>query len=818
MPRNPDRFRGLFTNIDAKDVPPAFNVEQVNIGNFTPGRLDVRKGLTVLNGDWGTEAVGGSFLISAFGYLSPHARWVIFESSSGVVYAVRDGRTEEVTLGSGFNVANQICCVQDMYGRLLVFNGIERGFYWKGIDSASVVELGIYDPKTVNSGTAAPPQFASAVSGSGDGPNANSDYWAGYRYVDADGFASNMSELTKSTTPDTTSTITFTYTGGSNGVKKSTQTSRVAYIEFWRTLADAPDKLYYVGRSANSTWAESGPASTFTEHFSDDELLNNSPEQILSVYKPDNFPNARRFVPPPTNKPFVVLFQDRLLFYGRTFYSEGTVATSSSSTTATFTSANVRSEMAGWRLQVIDGDNVYEGTVESVNEGAGTATLTANFAATLSGKSYILTPNPVDEAYNLVYSEVGEPESVPPTNAVRVQASSASNDFETGLIVCGTRVFLLHERHYYTMSYCCEPRLDANISPPYDRGCVNNRCAIVVGGAVYMMDQLGCHRSAGGPPEDLSTGQLRDYFDDTVNWSAQVRKNYFASYEPNQRVVRWHVQHVGDSGVYPTRAICLSTVTGGWWQEEYPTELGGACVTEVDGKPRLVYAAPDGEFLLGFDGTSDMCAQATTGTSTSATAGSTALIDSNASFNESMVGLQVFIVRGSAKGTVRTVASYVSGTRLEVDSTWGISTDSEYVIGGIPYSLKTGCFELQDMRQPATEVARRIRMEHKPTSDTSIATIRVYRNRLSTAEQIAFSSQDPTGAVNYVIGTGDIEIKLRGTRAGDSNDPGMTTIPMDQAVASHGRMSADTYLQLEVEGVQGVDPIAITALDVYGVG
>jgi hypothetical protein len=807
MPKNPERFRGLMTNVDEKDVPIGYSVEQVNLGNYRPGRLDCRKGMVNLGAVWGGGALGSTDLQSAFAYMAQHARWAIFENTGGTVYAARNGRSTDLSLITGLNAFQPVCCVQDPFQRLLVFNGIERGYLWKGADSTSAIQIGIDSPETIKGSSAAP----TLTEGTGAAVHENdADYWVGYRYVDADGFASSMSDLTKEhTAASGDSQITV------SGVTKSTD-SRVTTIEFWITTANAPDILYLAGTADNSTW-DNG-ASTFAMTKTDDDLLANPPDQILALYKADRFPNARRFTPPPTHKPFACLHQDRLWFYGRVFYNEGTVALNSGNTTATFTGSALRTEMAGWTLIVVDGDSTYTHVIASVNEGAGTATLTTNGGATVSGKSFMLTPNAVDEAYLAYYSEVGEPESVPVTNAVRVQSSPAENDYETGLMPLGTHVYLLHERHYYQMQYCCEPRLDASISPAYSRGCVNNRCWVIDDdNQAYLLDQLGVYRIAGGRPQDLSTPTLQNYFATTVDWSESSRKWYFASYEPSQRVVRFHVKHSGDSGTRPKRAICLNTLTGQWWHEAYPVELAGACIVQHSGRQRLVCASEDGVYLLMFEGYADLQTTATQGTITTAANNDTTFVDSAASFTSAMVGAPVSIIKGTGKGTTRFISANNSGTSNTVDSAWTTGTDSVYLIGAVNYRIKTGCYELAAPQGAAIEVARNLTMEHVPTSNAALATVRLYRNRRNSADVMRSTVRDASGVVKYLGNTADIEVDLRAARAATTFDPGKTMIPFDQAVAESGQVASDEYLQVEVEGYQGLEQITLTRLDGIGV-
>jgi hypothetical protein len=71
--------------------------------------------------------------------------------------------------------------------------------------------------------------------------------------------------------------------------------------------------------------------------------------------------------------------------------------------------------------------------------------------------------------------------------------------------------------------------------------------------------------------------------------------------------------------------------------------------------------------------------------------------------------------------------------------------------------------------------------------------------------------------VKYLGNTADIEVDLRAARAATTFDPGKTMIPFDQAVAESGQVASDEYLQVEVEGYQGLEQITLTRLDGIGV-
>lgn len=820
MPKNPQRFGGLLTNVDLKDVPPGMMVTQTNIGNYRPGRLDVRKGCGYLKTPWVLTPSGSADSLASFGFVAPQARWFVTEKSDGTIKAHRNTASQEIV--TGLNVFQPMCCMVDLYGSLVIVNGIERGYRWNGVASAPD-SLGVDSPIDLlgAGGPGTPLVDVSYLPGTG---NVNNDtlYYLAYRHVDRDGIPSSISEIYTYRTEVGASGTAIKWTDGTGPsgeqIKISTQ-ARVATggtMELWRSTGNAPGILYRVTSFLESAW--SGMGSVYIDNVSDQTLFDSDPDNVLPMFDPDGFPNARRFEKPPTNKPFVALHQDIALYYGRVFYTEGTLAATATSATVTGTSTAVRSEMVSWKLR-FDGETV-EYTVATVNEGAQTFTITPVYAgSTGSGKSYTLSPDAHDEAYTLRFSVKGEPESVPSVYAHRVQSSSASSDLETGIFPFGAYCYLFHETTFYQVSYGTNPALDISVSPAHYRGLVNQNCVIAAESAIWAMDQLGCYKITGGGIEDISSGMLRNYFDETIDWTASKRKWYFASYQPHARVLRWHVQFVGDGDTRPSRAVCYNVTTGEWWDEQYPMELGGAAIAQVSGKDRLICGGENDNQILMGEGYADLIAASVQGTITTAAAATTSFIDSAATFGTDVVGCPVSIISGTGKGTTRTISTRTNGTTLVVDSAWTVDTTSVYIIGAISWNLKTGGYEYltptQEGRTAAVNVNRCLKLQHIPTSNYNVITLALYQNRSATKTARSMLTNDATGFTQYKE-DGDIEILTINSRGYGSTDPGFTHVDMDNMVADSA--SADRFVQVAANGYQGPEQITLPALDMIGFG
>jgi len=588
MPKNPQRFLGLMTNIDPKDIPPGAMVTQRNIGNFRPGRLDVRKGVKLIGTQWsGVTPADTVDAISCHGFVTPHRRFVVYERDDGSVKAAYDGGVVS-NIVTGLSAGYPMSCCRDSYGGILMVNGIERGYRWDGV-AATADQIGILEPELISGTGNSLPTLAQTGTAS---KLTVGTYIAAYRYKDRNGFFSNLSGIR-----------TFEVTAADldsfdwSDIDQSTE-SRVTHIELYRSTANAPHELYLIDTITNGT------TTYTTDDYTDDDLLAMDVERLLPFREQDNITiHANRFAVPPSCKPFIAQYQDVTFYYGRVNYSVGTISASNASASVTVASGAVRTEMVGWKLRVNGQSTRY--TVTAVNEGTQVLTVSPVTTASIAASTtYVLTP-PEDQANLLYFSGRGENEAVCETNAQRVQDITDCQDLETGLFQYGPYLFALHEHHVYQIAFQRDPRYDLSITLLGYRGCLNNRCAVNANGVPYLMDERGVYRLDGSGPQDLTSMSLKNLFSDNVSLDPEKVKYYFSSYEPHEQVARFYVKYVGDTGTKPTRAICHSTETGQWWDELYPFELSGACNISVDGKLRLALTGADDAIYLYGEGYTD---------------------------------------------------------------------------------------------------------------------------------------------------------------------------------------------------------------------
>lgn len=209
-----------------------------------------------------------------------------------------------------------------------------------------------------------------------------------------------------------------------------------------------------------------------------------------------------------------------------------------------------------------------------------------------------------DNPAAIYFSEIDEPESVPDVNEIVVQQNSRGFDKLTAMIPFGSTLLLMQTQHAYSLTFARQPLLDAQVSPVAYRGCLNQRCYDLYGGACYAMDREGVYAidSSGGvkPLSDAIDDQFRGKIDFArTSWN-------FVSVDASTKTLRAFVCY-RDDGVspYPTRALCMSIESGAWWMESYPQPITACSKAKLgDGVTSCLYGAQGGLYKLN-DGSTD---------------------------------------------------------------------------------------------------------------------------------------------------------------------------------------------------------------------
>jgi hypothetical protein len=208
----------------------------------------------------------------------------------------------------------------------------------------------------------------------------------------------------------------------------------------------------------------------------------------------------------------------------------------------------------------------------------------------------------------------------------------------------------------------------------------------------------------------------------------------------------------------------------------------------------------------------------TRGTATSATF--LTLSDTTATFPEDTVGAPLSIVGGRGKGQTRRIVS-VSGTTLTIKSPWIVKPDStsEYQIGGVKWSGKTGLFEYTSEDAGGEiqyETQRRIRLHVQPTTHDVTLDVRLYPDHEDIPRSDWQNVDDNTGVV-YSTDEPDIVLDL--VREPDLPRQGKFSgyHHIDISNSRGDPRYDENWISVELAGYQDRDRIVIYSMRMDGV-
>ena len=440
-------------------------------------------------------------------------------------------------------------------------------------------------------------------------------------------------------------------------------------------------------------------------------------------------------VPPNTAK-YAAMHLGRMFMAGVEPYSEGAVAVTNGSLVVT----GIGTEWGmltfpGRFLEVVGGNKTY--TIAAVLSTT-SLQLTEAYSGTTDAFAYYMIHPGDGERRSIRYSEPNQPESFPGDNQLTLEADPGAGDI-TGILAMRSWLYPLAENRVYRFSYVNNPLLDGFNTRASKRGCVNQRCAVVVEDVAYMMDTLGFHAFAGNDDQDIGDPQVSDLFRNRpsgpyrINWTA---KRYFhAVYDPGEMTIRWFVSLSGN--YTPQHALCFNIRNKRWWPEEFAFPIASSCLGRLNGKPQ-VFLGTNGKRILASGGTNTDGVYPAAGTlrGTVTSSGVTWIADTAATFPSSNVaGNQVQIIGGKGKGQKRTIVS-ISGTTINVSEPWldRPDTNSTYQIGGIPWRWKSGWYRWADSEH---NTDRTLSVQQKPTSAAAQMYARLYQDLGTTAESWA---------------------------------------------------------------------------------
>jgi len=185
---------------------------------------------------------------------------------------------------------------------------------------------------------------------------------------------------------------------------------------------------------------------------------------------------------------------------------------------------------------------------------------------------------------SLLYSEVDEPESVPPLNELIVQNNVGRSDKIVALVPLGADLLIAQQSHLYKLAYVAQPVIDASITLVGYRGVLNPRCWATMGGVAFLADSYGMYAFDGGAEDPLSVPIDNYWRDGTIDMSKSDQFHLAADFET--KTVRFYYCKQADTA--PTRALCYCVATRAWWEETYPEAVTASSVASFDNALRTI--------------------------------------------------------------------------------------------------------------------------------------------------------------------------------------------------------------------------------------
>lgn len=212
------------------------------------------------------------------------------------------------------------------------------------------------------------------------------------------------------------------------------------------------------------------------------------------------------------------------------------------------------------------------------------------FAADSTGAS----PN------SLMFSEVDEPESVPPENELVLQENAGERDSIVTLVPLGGEMLIAQTGHLYSLRYVAQPVIDASFTLVAYRGVLNNRCASVMGGVAFLADSYGVYAFDGSQEKPLSAAVDNYWRDGIIDFSKS--RLFHLSTDYDTKTVRFHYCKSGDAE--SVRALCYCLATEAWWEEEYPAAVTASAPAVLGARRSKIFGTAAGGFVKA-TGTSD---------------------------------------------------------------------------------------------------------------------------------------------------------------------------------------------------------------------
>jgi hypothetical protein len=739
------------------------------------------------------------------------------------------------------------------YGRLLIADGFGPVLSWDGFsDTAGLA--GVPAPTT-----------APTITFAGVGPIVG-DYLAFVRYVDDQGFPSNPSPASAQVTASTSS----------GAVTGATDTSPIQLtLKNHQLLTGATIKVVNVGgqTGANGVWViDVIDANTVSlrDSFTSDvytgggtwtagalsvvytnlptpsdarvvrrQVLRNTDGQATTFYvdidtndlssttlsstRADSELSAQVAVPlldpqgadisnihgePPDYRPYIHAHQNRIFAAGEVIYAEGAVAVTYGSTTVQGIGTewqNVTSRV----LYIQDGDRPYP--VKSIDPASQTITLLDPYTGPTNPYAlYALRAAEADRR-GVEYSDSIHSEGFSPLRSFDLPPDG---DDATGLISFDSFLYILERDHLYKCTFQNDPQADGGVFLADNRGCVNERCAVLANSGVYMLDFLGVWlfgtRDAGQVSEAIQTFFKPDGPGPKINFAAS--RYFHAVHDPNTATIRWFVS-LG-SPYLPRHSLAYHYTLQRWELEEWPVPIGCSALAKLyrnaplttwgAGRPQ-VFMGTSADRVLAFnagplDGPDP--AGATLLNVVSAGARTLTLDGPPA---PDVVGGHVEVIDGPGRGQKRYVAA-VADTVVTLTAPWLLTPNQLSVVqfGGVSWRWKSGWLRLTEVE---LNTPRTVQLEFEPVQIPQRVVLQHYRDRSDTPLP-AYADRSADG-LTVRAGDGDAVLDVSALGGG---------VAVSMAAGSKQQYARGPRLvSVGLSGPGGVEPVRVYQINVDGV-
>lgn len=624
-------------------------------------------------------------------------------------------------------------------------------------------------------------------------------YTAFQRFVDEYGNVSDPSPLAAETR------LTGAYYVRYSNVEVPTD-PRVVKRQIWRNTSGQAQLFYLDIETADLS------ATAFASSKGDTELQLSKP---LALFRSDGEPLAYLYGLPPSNKRCVVAFNNFMFAAAERSFTRGCVSVTNGSAVVTGIGTD-------WPDGCFEGRFLYVGSDPKGYEVIGCRsgneiTLGSPWQGVTSAYSpYTLKSAPAERSL-IYFSAFGLPESWPYTYA---WSMDEDGDEITGPVSHRGHLYILKRQHVYRFTFNSTPTQPTTY-PPASRGCLHERVAVSLDGALFLMDQEGIYGLGGNDNAEAISNPIGDLFaEDTeglrINWSAAEHFHAVVM----ERVIRWFVALSGER--YPRHALTFDVDEGKWWIEEYPFAITSSTLSLI-GKLKPIVGGKGAKTFLLDTGPLDLVKPDAGDTRGTVTGAGVYHVTTAMDTTAIAAGQPIVIVEGRGKGQVRTIQGVAAG-EITVMEPWLIrpsgsgADQSTFQVGGIPFVWQSGVFSFQEIEG---NQSRDLWIQFEPTESRAVMDLRITSDNARNPIKVAPGVSRDGVAQKAGDHPGDAHLEIDtswGTLAADprrQSKPGIVKIGMD---GWQEREVADqNCVELKLSGSSGEERVKLHKIIFTGV-